>query len=76
MGNSEKETRREILKKAVYVAPVVLTLTASPAFARGGSGRPHGRDKDDNDHGRQGDNDHGHKGKGHNGHGKHNKRDK
>jgi hypothetical protein len=31
------ETRREIIKKAVYVAPVVLTLAVSPAFARGGS---------------------------------------
>jgi hypothetical protein len=35
-----KETRREILKKAAYVAPAVLTLTASPAFAqRGSNGR-------------------------------------
>jgi hypothetical protein len=34
------ETRREMLKKAAYVAPVVLTLTASPAFARGASVRP------------------------------------
>jgi hypothetical protein len=48
---SETETRREILKKAVYVAPAVLTLTASPAFAQRGSGPPRGggdkdRDKD------------------------------
>jgi hypothetical protein len=41
--STERETRREIIKKAVYVAPAVLTLTASPAFAKNGSGRP---DKD------------------------------
>ena len=35
---AEKKTRREIIKAAAYVAPVVLTLTASPAKARGGSG--------------------------------------
>ena len=33
-----KETRREILKKAAYVAPVVLTLTVSPASVARGSG--------------------------------------
>jgi hypothetical protein len=32
-----KESRREILKKATYVAPAVWTLTASPAFAQRGS---------------------------------------
>jgi len=35
---SEKITRREIIKRAVYIAPVVLTLAAVPAFASGGSG--------------------------------------
>jgi hypothetical protein len=39
------DTRREIIKKAVYVAPVILTLTASPAFAANGSGKP--KDKED-----------------------------
>jgi len=34
-----KITRREIIKKAIYVAPVILTLTAVPAFAKHGSGR-------------------------------------
>jgi len=29
--------RREVLKKAVFIAPVVLTLAASPAFAQNGS---------------------------------------
>jgi hypothetical protein len=50
MGDSERETRREIVKKALYVAPAILTLTASPAFAQRGSGTParddHNRDKD------------------------------
>jgi hypothetical protein len=32
------KTRREMIKKARYVAPVVLTLAASPAFAQRGSG--------------------------------------
>ncbi len=31
-------TRREVVKKAVYVAPVVLTLAVSPSFAGRGSG--------------------------------------
>ena len=34
---AEKITRREIIKRAAYIAPVVLTLTAIPAFASGGS---------------------------------------
>ena len=33
-----KITRREIIKKALYVAPVILTLTAVPTLARAGSG--------------------------------------
>jgi hypothetical protein len=45
MGDSERETRREIVKKALYVAPAILTLTASPAFAQRGSGGP-ARDDD------------------------------
>jgi hypothetical protein len=32
------ETRREMLQKAVFVAPVVLTLAAVPSFASAGSG--------------------------------------
>jgi hypothetical protein len=35
-----RETRRKVIKKAVYVAPAVLTLTASPAFAQSGSAGP------------------------------------
>jgi len=31
-------TRRAVMKKAAYVAPAILTLTALPAFASKGSG--------------------------------------
>lgn len=34
------ETRRNFVKKAAYVAPVILTLKATPAFAKSGSGKP------------------------------------
>lgn len=30
-------SRRDFLKKAAYTAPVILTMTATPAFARNGS---------------------------------------
>ena len=36
----KKITRREVIKKAVYVTPVILTLAAKPSFARSGSGIP------------------------------------
>jgi hypothetical protein len=35
---SDKISRREAIKKAVYMAPVILTLAASPSLAKGGSG--------------------------------------
>ena len=41
---TERETRREIIKKAVYVANAVLTMSALPAFAKKGSGRPEKHD--------------------------------
>ena len=31
------DSRRDFVKKAMYVAPVVLTLAAAPAFAKTGS---------------------------------------
>ena len=34
---AQKKTRRQVIKAAAYVAPVVLTLSAKPAKARGGS---------------------------------------
>jgi len=36
--SEEKPTRREIIKKAAYVVPLILTLVAVPAFAQVGSG--------------------------------------
>lgn len=33
----KEETRREMLKKLVYVSPIILTLPALPAFAGKGS---------------------------------------
>jgi hypothetical protein len=33
----ERISRRDAIKKAVYVAPLILTLTAKPAFAASGS---------------------------------------
>jgi hypothetical protein len=35
--NSNNTTRREVLKKAVFVAPSIITLTAKPALASAGS---------------------------------------
>ena len=32
-----KTTRREVLRKAVFVAPVILTLPVTPSFAWAGS---------------------------------------
>ena len=36
-----RTSRRELLKKAAYATPVVLTLAATPAFA--GKGSTHGK---------------------------------
>jgi hypothetical protein len=35
---NEQASRREVLKKAAYVTPAILTLTAVPSFASSGSG--------------------------------------
>ena len=34
----EQDSRRELLKKAVYIAPAILTLKVAPAYAQSGSG--------------------------------------
>jgi hypothetical protein len=31
------ENRREFVKRAAYIAPVILTLAAAPAYAKSGS---------------------------------------
>jgi hypothetical protein len=44
---SEKRiTRRNVIKKAAYITPVILTFLAAPSFASGGSGRDQ-RDESD-----------------------------
>jgi hypothetical protein len=45
MSNSESnESRRSFIKKAAYIAPVVLTLKALPSFARVNNGGGNGLD--------------------------------
>ena len=47
-----KNNRRDFLKKAAYVAPVILTMTAVPAFASSGSGyNGNGQGQNDNHQG-------------------------
>jgi hypothetical protein len=38
--DAKHASRREFVKKAAYVAPLVLTLKAAPAFAKQGSKKP------------------------------------
>jgi len=51
---TEKQTsKRELLKKAAYIAPAILTLKALPSFASNGSGlteqaREKGKEKGNN----------------------------
>ncbi|MFO1206185.1 MAG: hypothetical protein U1E63_10725 [Burkholderiales bacterium] len=42
MKNEHSSSRREFVKKAAYVAPVILTLQAAPSYAKAGSenGKP------------------------------------
>ena len=44
-----KIKRREFVKRAAYVAPVILSLKAMPAFAASGSGRPRSSKGDPSD---------------------------
>ncbi len=39
---TSETTRREVLAKALYVTPLILTLTAVPSFASAGSGSDQG----------------------------------
>jgi hypothetical protein len=45
--SEERITRREIIKKAAYMTPVILTLLAAPSFASGGSGRDERDERDE-----------------------------
>jgi hypothetical protein len=42
--SEERTTRRELLKKAAYIAPVILTVQANFSFASAGSGDYYERD--------------------------------
>ena len=49
MEEQRTDSRRDILRKAVFVSPLILTLAVFPSFAQTGS---HGvDDHDDADHG-------------------------
>jgi len=39
-------SRRDFVKKAMYVAPVVLTLGVAPEYAKAGSDKDKDKDKD------------------------------
>lgn len=45
----ERITRRDALKKAAYITPVILTFLAAPSFASGGSGRDERHEEDERD---------------------------
>jgi hypothetical protein len=45
----ERITRRDVLKKAAYITPVILTFLAAPSFASGGSGRNERDERDEGD---------------------------
>jgi hypothetical protein len=36
--SEERINRRDVIKKAAYMAPVIFTFLAAPSFASGGSG--------------------------------------
>ena len=44
------DSRREFVKKAVYVAPAILTLRAAPAYAKNGSDKVHPQHPEHPDH--------------------------
>ena len=43
--SDERITRRDVIKRAAYMTPVILTFLAAPAFASGGSGRDEREDE-------------------------------
>jgi hypothetical protein len=36
---AEEITRRDVLKRAVYITPVILSLPVAPSYAKSGSGK-------------------------------------
>jgi hypothetical protein len=67
MDSKRISSRREFLKKGAYVAPLIVTLTAVPAFASSGSGYDGGGHG--GGHGGGGGHGHGHGGGGGGGYG-------
>lgn len=55
MSDSERTTRREVLKKGTFVAPIIWTFPAVASFARAGSRPSRQRDNSQGDNS-QGDN--------------------
>jgi hypothetical protein len=47
--SEERINRRDVIKKAAYITPVILTLLAAPFFASGGSGRDERDERDERD---------------------------
>ena len=45
--SEERPTRREVLKKAAYLTPVIFTVAANFSFASAGSGDYYDRDEKD-----------------------------
>jgi hypothetical protein len=44
MKTNKQASRREFVKKAAYVAPVVVTLAVAPSYAKAGSKKGSGKD--------------------------------
>jgi hypothetical protein len=41
---SEKITRRDVMRRAAYIAPVIMSLKVSPSYATSGSGNSNHHD--------------------------------
>jgi hypothetical protein len=48
MPDAGRTTRREVLKRGTFVAPIILTFPAVASFARAGSGRQGDNSQGDN----------------------------
>jgi hypothetical protein len=46
-------TRREVVQKAIYATPIIVTLPVLPSFAASGSDAPKFKDDKDKDKGRK-----------------------
>lgn len=50
-------TRREVIRKSVYITPIIVTLPVLPSFASAGSDSPKFRDDNGKDKGKDKDKD-------------------